>query len=290
MSTFEEDIKPYGEDYQCTDNLILGAIGGDILGSPYEWCRVATRHFVLLNQLCKFTDDTVMTVATMKSLILSYKYGNELTEDLIRETYRELGRKYYYAGYGPMFRKWLSQTDDKPINSYGNGSGMRISPVGWWAKTEEETIDLATRFSIVSHNHPEGIKGGVAIALAVFYAKNGLYKIDIAKNIQKITGYDLQRELSEIRKDYSFNATCQKSVPESIIAFLESQSYEDAVINAIWLGGDADTMACMAGGIAEARYGTDKTSTPVREFIWSRLPKDFKHIITKFSEIVNPYE
>lgn len=274
---------------KCENHYILGAVIGDVIGSVYEWEPTKSRHFDLFNKDCHFTDDTVMTVATMKCLLDSMMdcsrpaFGIEKISD----TYRQFGLKYPNAGYGGMFRKWLLGTEYKPIGSFGNGSAMRISPVGWWADSEEEAIRLATNFSSVTHDHPEGIKGAVAVALAVYYAWNGYTKQEIKEKIEKVTGYDLSEQYSHIReRGYKFDATCQGSVPESIISFLDGSDYEDTIINAIWLGGDTDTMACIAGSIAEAKYKPKSITKKLREFVWSKLPDDFKTVIADFSDCI----
>lgn len=275
------------------DHYILGAIIGDVVGSVYEWEPVNTRFFNLFDPKCTFTDDTVMTVATMKQLLKStldcarHPFGVES----ITDTYRKFGRKYPSAGYGTMFRKWLMSNEYGPIGSFGNGSGMRISPVGWWADTPEEAAALAINFSVVSHDHPEGIKGAMAIALGVYYGREGECRYSIIKKIEESTGYDLSEQYEHIKeRGYKFDATCQGSVPESIISFYHSRDFEDTIVNAICLGGDADTMACMAGAIAEARYGTGSITRRLREFVWEKLPNEFKEIIAEFSDVIKEKE
>ena len=275
---------------ECKDHYIMGAVIGDVIGSVYEWHPVRTRYFDLFNPKCEFTDDTVMTIATMEHLISSSRddYARPVFGiEAISDRYRKFGRKYPNSGYGGRFRNWLLLNDYKPINSFGNGSGMRISPVGWWAETPEEVIRLAKAFSEVTHNHEEGVKGAVAIALAVYYARKGEKKYTIKEKIEEATGYDLSEMYEHIReRGYRFNETCQGSVPESIISFLAGRDFEDSIINAIYLGGDADTMACMAGAIAEAKFGTESVTKKLRDFVWSKLPEEFKTIIAEFSDMV----
>jgi ADP-ribosylglycohydrolase len=225
---------------------MLGAIIGDIIGSPYEFKRMKSMDFPLFTSSSRFTDDTVMTVAVADCLL----HGKDFAK-----TFKEYGALYPDAGYGGMFNNWLHSSDSKPYNSYGNGSAMRVSPVGWAFDTIEDVLRVAERSAAVTHNHPEGIKGAQAIASAIFLARTGKDKANIRKYVSKKFGYKLNRTLDKIRPKYIFNETCQGSVPEATIAFLESTSYEDAVRKAISLGGDADTLACMAGGIAEAYYG-----------------------------------
>ena len=270
-----------------TNQLILGAIIGDVLGSPYEFEKDIPRNLPLLNKECRFTDDTVMTVAVMEWLLNSVKDGEEaLTVEALTDLFRKWGRKYYYAGYGGRFRKWLAADTYEPINSFGNGSAMRVSPVAWWFDNEEDVLKYAEISALPSHDHPEGIKGAKAIALAVFLARHRTPKHEIAQRITELTGYDLNRQLEDIRENYKFDATCQGSVPESIIAYLESRDLPTAILNAIWLNGDTDTMADMAAAIAEARHGTAVTPFAITDFVLRRLPIDMKKIIYDFSKQV----
>lgn len=264
------------------NDLIMGGIIGDVLGSPYELNPIRKKDIELFDNGCRFTDDTTMTIATMMSLLNE----NELTHQNISETYKRVGRVVPNVGYGGMFYKWLMSESNEPFNSFGNGSAMRISPVGWWGQTEEEVVELATKFSEVTHNHPEGIKGGVAVGLCIFYARQGLSKDEIKNKIEQYTGYDLSRKLIDIQPEYKFDATCQGSVPESIICFLESTDFEDSIRNAIWLGGDSDTMACITGSISEAYYGVRHVPKNLKKFTWNILPESFKNVISIFNEKV----
>lgn len=228
---------------------IIGAIIGDIAGSRFEWNNCKSTQFEFFTPACRFTDDSVMTIAVADWLT----NHNDLSE-----TMHKWGNHYPHAGYGGMFRRWLfsmSPETRKPYNSFGNGSGMRVSPCGFYARSIEEALDLARQSAEVTHNHPEGIKGAQAIASAIFLAKRGENKSAIKDYIEKTFGYDLHRTLDEIRPDYDFDVTCQGSCPEAILAFLESNDYESAIRLAISLGGDSDTIACMSGGIAAAFYG-----------------------------------
>lgn len=224
---------------------MLGAIIGDIIGSSYEFKGIKTADFPLSTSRSRFTDDTVMTVAVADCILNVKVYA---------ATFKEYGRRYPDAGYGGMFYDWLFSDKSEPYNSYGNGSAMRVSPIGFAFKTLEEVLREAERSAIPTHNHPEGIKGAQAIASAIFLARTGKSKNDIRDFAEENFGYNLDRTLEEIRPNYHFDETCQGSVSEAIIAFLESTDYEDAIRKAISLGGDADTLACMAGGIAEAFY------------------------------------
>jgi len=226
---------------------MLGAIAGDIIGSVYERAPIKTCDFPLFHPRCVFTDDTVLTVAVASAILKGHPYG---------ESIREIGRRYPGAGYGGSFTRWLHSDDPRPYNSWGNGSAMRVSPVGFAFGSEEEVLVEARRSAEVTHNHPEGIKGAEATALAVFLARTGQGKEEIRSRIQTQFGYHLDRTVGDIRPGYAFDVSCQGSVPEAIVAFLDSESYEDAVRNAVSLGGDSDTLACIAGGIAEAFYGS----------------------------------
>ncbi len=224
---------------------MIGAIAGDIIGSIYEHHPIKTREFPLFDKGCRFTDDTVLTVAVADAILSGRPYI---------ESVREIGQRHPYAGYGGSFIKWLHAPDPQPYNSWGNGAAMRVSPVGFAFSTENEVLAQAELTAAITHNHPEGIKGAQATALAVFLARTGHDKETIRQRIMQDFGYDLTRTIDEIRPDYSFDISCQGTVPEAIIAFLDADSWEDTIRNAISLGGDSDTLACIAGGIAEGFY------------------------------------
>lgn len=236
---------------------MLGAIIGDMAGSRYEFHPLPKnthwQDFPLFPPGSAFTDDTIMTLAVAEALRKN-NHGSKLNEHLI-DAMHSFGQKWPHAGYGGRFSKWLKNKEREPYNSFGNGSAMRVSPVGWLAKTLEEAENLAKETAQVTHNHPEGIKGAQATAGCIFLARNGADKQQLGEYVQNSYGYDLSRTLNEIQPGYKFSEICQDSVPESIIAFLESDSFEDAIRKAIWLGGDADTQAAIAGSIAEAFYG-----------------------------------
>lgn len=225
---------------------MIGAIAGDVIGSVHEAAGTKSRDFELFGLYHRFTDDTVLTVAVAEWLL---KQG-----DLV-----DLLHGYFHchpdAGFGGQFFKWAARRVREPYNSWGNGSAMRVSPVGFAAQSLDEALDLATRSAQVTHNHPEGIRGAQATAGAIFLARTGNTQDHIAEWVASAIGYDESTPLAEIRASYAFDVSCQGSVPQSIRAFLEAETYEDAVRNAISLGGDADTMACIAGGIAEAFWG-----------------------------------
>jgi len=224
---------------------MIGAIAGDIIGSIYEHDPIKTKDFPLFHPQCCFTDDTVLTIAIAKAILDDRNYFKAV---------REIGRKYPYVGYGGSFIHWLRSTAPKPYNSWGNGSAMRVSPVGFAFDDADSVLEEARRSAEVTHNHPEGIKGAEAVAGAIFLARSGESKQRIKAFVSSSFDYDLDRRLDDIRPAYHFKISCQESVPESITAFMESEDFEEAVRNAVSLGGDADTMACIAGGIAQAFY------------------------------------
>lgn len=224
---------------------MIGAIAGDIIGSVYERKNVKRTDFTLFTPRSRFTDDTVLTIAVADSIMNGKDYAL---------TIKEYGRKYPNVGYGGIFYQWLFSDKMAPYNSFGNGSAMRVSPVGFAFHTLPDVLEEAKKSACITHNHPEGIKGAQATAAAVFLAGKGASKDELKEYIAETFGYNMEQTLDEIRPQYSFDVTCQGSVPQAIIAFLESDDYEDAVRKAISLGGDSDTMACIAGGIAQAYY------------------------------------
>lgn len=232
---------------------LIGAIAGDIIGSVYEWHNVKTQDFELFKPTCRFTDDTVLTIAIADALLQSN--GNrEETRRLYAEKLKEYGNNYPNAGYGGKFKKWLESDSLDPYYSFGNGSAMRVSPIGFAFDDLDIVLEEAKKSAEVTHNHPEGIKGAQATANVIYLARKGESKNTIKKYIEDHYNYHLDFTLDEIRPNYSFDATCQGSVPQAIIAFLESSDYEDAIRKAISIGGDSDTIACITGGIAQAYY------------------------------------
>lgn len=225
---------------------MIGAIAGDIIGSVYEFHQIKAKDFSLFDPRCIFTDDSVLTVAVAQAI---------LTDGDYRRVVLDFSKRYPDHSYGGSFAQWFRSPDPKPYFSFGNGSAMRVSPVGFAFGTVGEVLSEAARSAEFTHNHPEGIKGAQATALAVFLARTARDKELIREEITSRFGYDLGRTVDEIRPDYNFNETCQATVPEAIVAFLDSTSYEDAVRNAVSLGGDSDTLACITGGIAEAFFG-----------------------------------
>lgn len=224
---------------------MLGAIAGDVIGSVFEHQPLKSKEFPLFSPQSRFTDDTVLTVATAFAILNGMDYG---------QAYKRFARMYPWAGYGATFFQWVQSENSEPYNSWGNGSAMRVSPVGFAFGSIEEVLDQARKSAEVTHNHPEGVKGAQATALAVFLARQGHNKKIIRLEIARRFGYDLNRSLDRIRPAYGFDVSCQGSVPEALICFFESTDYEDAVRNAVALGGDSDTLACIAGGVAQAYY------------------------------------
>ena len=242
---------------------MLGAIIGDIVGSIYEFDNIKTKDFNLFTNEMFFTDDTVMTIAIADAIINGAKPENFIL------SMKKWGCDYIDKSYGASFRRWLKSENSEPYNSWGNGSAMRVSPCGWVAKLSEPfeeglklTEDLAKKSAEVTHNHPEGIKGAQATASSIFFMRHGKsknaieeYKNKLKDYIQNKYKYDLNFTLNEIRPSYAFNESCQKTVPQAIVSFLESENFEDAIRNAISIGGDSDTLAAITGSIAEAAYG-----------------------------------
>lgn len=252
---------------------MIGAIAGDVIGSVYEFNNIRSTEFPLFNSHSRFTDDTVLTIAVADSLLGNGDFVTSL---------KKYGRKYPRAGYGGHFYKWLFSDDTNPYNSLGNGSAMRVSPVGFAFNTLEEVLSMARKSAEVTHNHPEGIKGAEAVAATIFFARRGDSKTAIREEISQRFCYNLERPLNEIRTSNFFNETCPGTVPEAIIAFLESSSFEDAIRLAISIGGDSDTIACITGSIAHAFYGSVPSNIVLE--IRSRLPDEFLDVIDKFDE------
>lgn len=249
---------------------MLGALIGDLVGSVYEWNNIKTTDFEFLKPECFFTDDSVLTVATAQALLTGAGYA---------ETYQDFARRYPRRGYGSYFNAWIHSDNPQPYNSWGNGSAMRVSPVGFAFNTVDEVLAEAETSAAVTHNHPEGIKGAQATALAVLLARRKTPLEEIRAAITSRCGYDLLRTLDEIRPVYTFDVSCQGSVPEAIIAFLESTGFEDAIRKAISIGGDSDTIACITGGIAEAYYGVPDD---IAQKAYTYLPVEFLEVIEAF--------
>lgn len=255
-------------------SVLIGAICGDIIGSWYEFCSTKRMDFELFTDQSRFTDDTICSIAIADALM----NGNDFVGKL-----KYWCRKYPKAGYGGNFNWWFRQDVPQPYNSWGNGSAMRVSAVGAFAKSTDETLVLAEQSAAVSHNHPEGVKGAQATALAINLALRGCSKEKIKSKIETHFGYDLNRKYADIQPRYTFDVSCQGSVPEAIIAFLESSDYESAIRMAVAYGGDADTQAAIAGGIAAAYYGV--IPDYILKECLSRLPFDIKEIISQFNQV-----
>ena len=247
---------------------MIGGIAGDIIGSPYEGRRAKEYAFPLFVPTCRFTDDTVMTLAVASALLDKASY---------RDRMWELGRRYPHAGYGGRFRAWLASSDPRPYDSYGNGSAMRVGAIPWFFGGEEDVLREAQKSAEPTHGHPEGIKGAQATALAIRMALDGRGKAEIRRRLAETFRYDLSRSFEQLCGHPGFDVTCQGTVPAAVIIFLESSSYEDAVRKAVLLGGDSDTLACIAGSIAEAFHG-DVPEPIVRE-VAKRLPMDLLGIL-----------
>ncbi|MEX2680249.1 MAG: ADP-ribosylglycohydrolase family protein [Candidatus Sigynarchaeota archaeon] len=253
---------------------MIGAIAGDIAGSTWEYTPVKSIDgFALFSPRSFFTDDTVLTVALADSILTGEPYVNKM---------KEYFRRYPDAGYGGTFAHWAASKDDAPYNSWGNGSAMRVSPVGFAYDTLEEVLDQAKQSAAVTHNHPEGIKGAQATAACIFLARRGKSKKQIQEYVETTFGYDLHRSLDVIRPTYRYDISCQGSVPESITCVLESNDFEHAIRLAISLGGDADTMACIAGGIAQAVYGG--VPEKIKEEALRRLDDPLRNVVERFSQ------
>ena len=258
--------------------IMLGAIIGDIVGSIYEFNNIRTMKFPLFTDKNFFTDDTIMTLAVAE--ILQNGYVND--NDKVIDTLKKWGRAYPDSGYGGRFYQWLFGPSRNAYGSFGNGSAMRVSACGWYGNSEEEVKDLATRVTIVTHNHPEGLKGAIVVAICIYYARIGKSKAFIKDYIEKF--YDVDFSYEELRKNYKFSATCQDSVPEALYCFLISDSFEETIRTTISIGGDCDTTSAIAGAIAEAFFGIPDI---IKEEALKRLPKEIngcnaKKIIDRF--------
>ena len=254
---------------------MIGAIIGDIVGSIYEWHNIKTKEFPLFQGKCFFTDDTVMTVAVAEGLM----NGGE-RDDFI-DAMKKYGRMYPDSGYGGRFGGWLFSEDREPYHSWGNGSAMRTAAVGWWFDSLEETQAMAALAAGVTHDHPEGIKGAVSAAAAIFLARTEKGREKMKEYMARKFGYDLSQTLDEIRPGYRFSERCQDTVPQAMIAFLESTDFEDAIRNAISLGGDSDTLAAITGGIAEAAYGVPRE---LKDKAWEYLDEPLREVLRRWQK------
>jgi ADP-ribosylglycohydrolase len=252
---------------------MIGAIAGDIIGSVYEWAPIKTKEFELFSEDCFFTDDSILTIALADSIMTGTPYAENL---------KRFYSLYPSGGYGGRFAVWAASADMAPYGSYGNGAAMRISPVGFAYDNLETVLKKAKEFTEVTHNHPEGIKGGQATAAAIFLARSGGAKDEIRKYIETRFGYDLSMHVDDIRPDYGFNGSSQGTVPQAIVSFLDSIGFEDAIRNAVSLGGDSDTLACITGGIAQAFYGG--VPGHIEKKVYTILDKRLGEITRRFME------
>lgn len=253
---------------------MLGAILGDMIGSRFEGSPHKSTDFPLFTSASRFTDDTVLTCATAEALLDGVPFSSK---------YREFCRAYPSAGYGGGFMSWCASDAAGPYNSFGNGSAMRVSPVGWLFDDLDSVLAQAEASASATHNHPEGVKGAQAVASAIFLARTGATKADIRAYVTATFGYDLSRTLAAIRPTYRFDVTCQGSVPEAVICFLEADSLESAMRNGVSLGGDADTQAAMAGSMAEAFFHpTGDIPAPLRREVMSRLDSRLAGVVRRF--------
>lgn len=261
---------------------MIGAIFGDIVGSVYEFDNVKTKEFQLFTDKCKFTDDTVMTVAVADALMQFDKVSDlEAFKKVLIRTMHRYGKKYPRAGYGGHFRMWLRTEETEPYGSYGNGSAMRVSPVAWNANSLDEALALAKASAEVTHNHPEGVKGAVVTAGATYLARTGATMAEIKEFVSGY--YDMNFTLDEIRPIYYFNETCQHTVPQAMQAFFESTSFEDTIRNGISIGGDSDTLCAICGAVAEAYYGMTKQEKAVA---MSYLDEPLREVVRMFGKTV----
>jgi ADP-ribosylglycohydrolase len=240
---------------------MLGAIVGDIVGSVYEVDNHRSKDFELFQKHSRFTDDTILTVATADALMTDRDFAAK---------YRSYGKKYP-SSYGARFHSWIHDDSEGPYNSFGNGSAMRVSPVAWLYDDESRVLETAKATAEVTHDHPEGIKGAQATALAILYARRGKEPTIIARDIERLFGYDITTPVDVLRETYEYNETCQRTVPEAIRCFAEAEDFEDAIRNAISIGGDSDTLAAITGSIAEAKWGVP---TEIRREAEKRLDEE----------------
>ena len=265
---------------------MIGAILGDIIGSPYEFDRGnKSKDFPLFSRNSKFTDDSVMTIAVADAFLsLPPQVSDEDIHRFLVRSMQTYGQAFPHAGYGGMFRRWLKAPNPQPYGSYGNGSAMRVSSVGWLFDNLETVRHMARLSAEVTHNHPEGIKGAEATASAIFLARTGSSKSEIKAYIEENFHYDLSRTCDEIRPTYHHVESCQETVPEAITAFLEGGSFEDVIRTAVSLGGDCDTLTCIAGSMAEGFYGVPEE---LKQQCRERLPEDLRKVLRRFEKTLH---
>ncbi|HBA88998.1 MAG TPA: hypothetical protein DCZ75_13750 [Geobacter sp.] len=252
---------------------MIGALTGDIVGSIYEWNNIKTTDFPFFQDRCRFTDDSVLTVALAESILTGEGYGPLL---------KRYCRRYPDAGYGRSFLRWAQSDDAPPYNSWGNGAAMRISPAAWAFDSLEEVLRKAEEYSVLTHDHPEGIRGAQATAAAVYLGRSGASKQEIRSYVSDTFSYDLSRTCDEIRPGYTFDVSCQGTVPQALAAFLDSTDFESAIRLAISLGGDSDTLAGITGGIAQAYYGG--VPEPIAAKTLAFLDEPLRRVTLEFQE------
>lgn len=256
---------------------MLGAIIGDVAGSRFEWKNKKSKKFELMTPACCITDDSVMTLAVARAVLECVHDREHLSEAAIISM-RDFGGRFARGCYGGYFSRWLASDHPKPYGSFGNGAAMRVSACGWAASSLEDALDMARRVTVVTHDHPEGIRGAEAVAAVIWLARQGMEPEDIRRKVEE-TWYKLDFKLDDIREEYSFDVSCQGSVPQAIEAFLEATDFEDAVRNAVSLGGDSDTIAAMAGSMAEASFGVPET---LRKRVMPFIPAPLCEVLERF--------
>lgn len=264
--------------------VLLGAMCGDIIGSAYEFTPTKDLNFPLIKSSSRPTDDSVCSIAIADALISATSHATDSLATIFTQSLQRWCRKYPRAGYGGHFHSWIRLEKPYPYNSWGNGSAMRVSPVGAISRNLNQVMTLAEESASVTHNHPEGVKGAQATAVAIYLALRGATKEEIKSLIEKGFGYDLSRRYSDIQPDYSFDVSCQGSVPEAIICFLTATDYESTIRYAVAMGGDADTMGAIAGGIAAAYYG--EIPIHILKECEQRIPYDMKEVIKNFNDLL----
>lgn len=262
------------------ESVILGALAGDIVGSVYEFDNIKSEKFPLFQAGSTFTDDSVMTLAVAQALIETFQWQEPISSALVNQM-KELGNRYPDAGYGGRFAYWLRSHKSLPYDSWGNGSAMRVSPVGWISDSLDVVEFVAAETAKVTHNHPEGIRGAVATAGCILLARQDATNDEIRSYVEDRVGYGLNFSLDEIRPSYEFDVSCQGSVPQAIVAFLESDGFEDCIRKAVSIGGDSDTIAAIAASIAQGRYGVP---VAIADEMRSRLTPDLLGINDDFCQ------
>ena len=259
---------------------MLGALIGDIAGSPYEWSNCKSKDFPLLEPRCRMTDDSVMTAAVASAVLMGDLENLDAFRQNVITEMRRLGNQFPGLGYGPRFERWLKAEDPQPYHSLGNGSAMRVSPVAWAAESLSQCLSLAKASAEVTHDHPDGIAGACCVAGAVYRARTGADKEAIRDHVTRY--YPLNFTLDEIREAYQFDVSCAGSVPQAMEAFLEAADFEDAIRGAVSIGGDSDTIACMAGAVAAAFYGIPRD---IREAALPFLEGEVRNIFDRFIQV-----